>query len=311
MRASLRLVDDASWARLMQAQCGVLTRAQALRGGLTPAAWRWRTSTDWQLPLPGVAVGHTGPLTQEQGAWCAVLSCGRGAAISADWALVAHGFRTRDAGPLQVAVPHDRHVVQHRMPDGHPLRVRRVRELADLVHPLHRPALVRAAPAALHAAAWAASDRAGEWRLAAVVQQRLCTVTALRTALSAMPRLPRVGLLRQVLDDVELGAHAQTELDLLRLLRGNALPLPDRMQLRERDGRGVRYLDAWWERQRAVAEVDGAHHRDAGQWEADLLRANALAVAHRDDRVLLLRLTGGQLRHEAPEVVAQLRAALL
>ena len=115
--------------------------------------------------------------------------------------------------------------------------------------------------------------------------------------------------MRVVLADVRQGAHAQTELDFLRLLRRHGLPLPDRLQLRVRAG-GKRYLDAWWERQRVTVELDGAHHRSAGTWDADTLRGNAVAVAQRHDRLLLLRFTTGNLRHDEPQVVAQLRAAL-
>lgn len=297
------------WRAVLARQDDVISRRQALASDLSASAWRWRTSTCWQLPLPGVAVAHTGPLTERQLRWCALLACGDSAALSADWALVAQGFRTHDPGPVQVAVPEHRQVRPPALP-GLGVRVHRVSGLDRLVHPAHAPTVVRTAAAALHAAAWAPSDRAGEWRLAAVVQQRLTTVAALRTELEALPRLPRRGLLRQVLDDVELGAHALTELDLLRLLRLLHLPLPDRMQLRERGRTGVRYLDAWFERQRVVLEVDGAHHRDAREWDADLLRADEIAVQHRSDRVLLLRLTGGQLRSAGPEVVALLREAL-
>ncbi|MDP9435469.1 MAG: hypothetical protein M3P93_09870 [Actinomycetota bacterium] len=51
--------------------------------------------------------------------------------------------------------------------------------------------------------------------------------------------------------------------------------------------------------------------REVGPWESDLLRANAIAVAHLADRVVLLRLTGGMLRSDEHEVVRQLRAVLL
>ena len=59
-----------------------------------------------------------------------------------------------------------------------------------------------------------------------------------------------------------------------------------------------------------AAEVDGAHHRFVGAWDADLLRANELQVSQRHDRVVLLRFTGGNLRHDERAVVRQLRALL-
>lgn len=62
---------------------------------------------------------------------------------------------------------------------------------------------------------------------------------------------------------------------------------------------------------RVAAEVDGAHHVEVGQWDADTLRANAVVIAERHDRVLLLRFTTGNLRHDELAVAAQLRKALL
>ncbi len=113
-----------------------------------------------------------------------------------------------------------------------------------------------------------------------------------------------------VLEDVERGAHAGSELRLLALLRRHQLPLPDVLQLRVRTT-GLRYLDAWWERPRVVAEMDGAHHMEVGCWDADTLRGNDIVVSERHDRVLLLRFTTGNLRHDEPAVAEQLRSALL
>ena len=108
---------------------------------------------------------------------------------------------------------------------------------------------------------------------------------------------------------MELGAHAASELDFLRFLRRHSLPAPDRLQRPVRVG-SLRYLDAWWERQRVAAELDGAHHRTVGIWEDDVLRSNDLLVAGRYERVLLLRFTTGNLRHDGPRVAGQLAAVL-
>lgn len=163
--------------------------------------------------------------------------------------------------------------------------------------------------AVLHAAAWATSDQAAEWRLAAVVQQKLSSVLQIRHTLAQMPRLPRRALIRSILDDVELGAHAGSELQFLRFCRAHGLPLPDEMQLRVRAG-GTRYVDAHYRRQRLSFELDGSHHRSAGQWEADLLRSLHLAVAARGSGEQVIRLTPGQLRHNAGEVAPLMRALL-
>ena len=214
-------------------------------------------------------------------------------------------------GTVDVAVPHHRTVRGAPLASGEGdlLRVHRSRRLGEWRHPVRLPPVLRPAPAVLQAAALAPSDRAAEWRLAAAVQQRVVRVADLRAALAQMPGLGRRALVRTVLDDVELGAHAASELDFLRFLRRHDLPAPDRLQRPVRTGT-VRYLDAWWERQRVGAELDGAHHRSVSAWEADALRGNDVAVAHRDDRVLLLRFPLGALRHDGPRVAAQLRAVL-
>jgi len=162
--------------------------------------------------------------------------------------------------------------------------------------------------AVLHAAALAPTDRAAEWRIAAVVQQRLSAPVLIREVLSCLPQLPRRPLVRAVLDDVELGAHAGSELELLRFLRRHQLPRPDSLQLKVRTGRRTHYLDARYERVRVTIEVDGAHHREAGQWELDALRTLRVTASLPGERVL--RLTPGMLRHDGDEVAELLRVIL-
>ena len=302
-----------SWQQLVDEQDGVLGRRQALLGGLSEDQWQWRLDTGrWQSVLPGVAATHSGEVTARQRAWAAVLYAGRGAALAGDVALVEHGMRLPSRPEVvHVAVPEERTVAGRAFAGTDLTRVEphRVRRLSELRHPVRFPPCARLAPSVLHAAAWAPSDRAAEWRVAAAVQQRLVRPQELRRALANMPRLHRRSLIATVLDDVELGAHAASELDFLRFLRRHSLPAPDRLQRPVRVG-SLRYLDAWWERQRVAAELDGAHHRTVGIWEDDVLRSNDLLVAGRYERVLLLRFTTGNLRHDGPRVAGQLAAVL-
>jgi len=305
-----------SLAVLLERQDGVLTRLQAIAHGMTPDGWQWQIASGrWQRLLPGVAVNHSGGVSTVQRAWAAVLSCGPDAALTGDTALFLMGVPVGEPTLWRVAVPGRQLVVgQPRLPaPGRTLVVQphRVTRLDEVVHPTRTPPVVRPAAALLHAAAWAPSARAAEWRVASAVQRGLVTPAQVREAGRVLTRTRRRALVAEVLLDVEVGAHARSELDLLRLLRDAGLPCPDRLQRPVRTATGLRYLDAWWERQRVALEVDGGHHRLVGTWEADLLRANAVAVAHRDDRLLLLRFTTGQLRHERDLVLAQLCAALL
>ena len=296
-------------------QDGVLTRQQALHGGLTEDQWQWRLDADrWRPLCRGVVVTHTGPVTPRQCSWAAVLVAGPGACLSGDAALLELGLGVGPVGVLHVAVPYGRSVTPRVLAArGVPLvrvQPRRVTGLAALRHPARRPPTVRAAPAVLHAAAWVGSDRAAQWRIAAAVQQRLVLPQDLRSSLAALQRLPRRPLIAAVLDDVEQGAHAAGELDFLRFLRTWRLPPPDRLQRPVRLGR-IRYLDAWWERQKVAAELDGAHHRIAGAWDDDVLRANDVLVAGRQEGTVLLRFTNANLRHDGARVAAQLAAVLL
>ena len=300
------------WRVLAEEQDGVVARRQARLGGMSEDQWKWRLDSGrWQSVLPGVAVVHSGPLTARQLAWAAVLCSGSGAALSGDAALVELGMRFPTVpSVLHVAVPEWRTVAARELANGAArVEPRRVRRLEDHLQPARRLPTLRVAPAVLHAAAWAGSDRAAEWRIAAAVQQRLVLPSDVHRSLATLPKLRRRSLISTVLRDVEHGAHAAGELDFLRFLRRNRLPPPDHLQRPVRTGR-LRYLDAWWERQRLGVELDGAHHRTVQAWNEDVLRSNDLMVAGRRERVLLLRYTTSNLRHDGARVAAQLAAAL-
>jgi hypothetical protein len=297
--------EPPSYDELLELQDGVLSRRQALAGGLTRAALEWRLDRKlWQVVLPGVVAAHSGEVTWNQKVQSAVLYGGDGAAVSGD-ALTHLMKPRRNAEPAVIDVAVSSDVAAHDF-----FRPHHCSRLAALTHPVRLPRQIRIAPGVLHAAAWAKSDRAAEWRIAAAVQQRVVQVPHLRDALLLLPRLKRRRSIRLVLDDVELGAHARTELDFLAFLRRNRLPLPDRLQFKMR-ANGVRYLDAWWERQRVAAELDGTHHLEVGVWDEDTLRGNEVVISQRHDRVLLLRVTAGNLRHKEAELALQFRAALL
>ncbi len=298
-----------TWLELLGEQDAVLSRWQALEAGMTRSAWEHRIRTGrWQLVLPGVAAAHSGDVTWRQRAWAATVYAGEGAALSGDAAVhlaAQAGDRSRAEAPperIDVAVPANCKVSRRAFFVPH-----RCSALDVLRHPARRPSQLRVAPAVLHSAAWAKTARAAEWRLAAPVQSRLVRVSDLRSALSLLPRLHRWALMRSVLVDAELGAHAGTELDFLALLRRHGLPLPDRMQRRLRSN-GLYYLDCWWQGRRVAVEIDGGHHREVRTWDHDTLRGNEVQLAH-SDRLLLLRYTGGNLRHDEPLVATQLGRA--
>jgi hypothetical protein len=322
-------LDRYTWAEIAAEQDGVIARFQALASGMTKHAWDWRLRNgDWKAIVPGVAVTHSGVPTDKQRAWAAFLHAGEGAALTGDVGLVQRGFTKMGALlTVDVAVAWPREVAGRATflggPDDEPTDWRRggprggpklvchsLRHLSQWVRPYAGElTVVQVEAAVLHAAAWATSDAAAEWRLAAVVQQGLTVPSRIRAVLAQMPRLKRRALIRTVLDDVEFGAHAGSELAFLKFCRAYGIPEPDEMQVVVRAG-GKRYLDARYRKQRVSVEVDGAHHREVEQWDADVLRTLHLAVKHHGTGETQIRVTMGNLRHTGDEVAGLLRTLL-
>ena len=299
-----------TWDELCVRQDGVLARHQAITGGLSKHQWDRKLATGrWRFLLPGVAVSHSGATTERQRAWAAVLHAGHGAALSGDAVLSLSGLAVPRLRSLEVAVPRDRHVRGGQLRGEESLRVaiRRVHGLERWRREVRALPMTTTHAAVLHAAAWADTDRAAEWRVAAAVQKRITSVPSLRAVLAGMPTLKRRALVVSVLDDVELGAHAGSELQFLRFCRAHGLPRPDELQVRVRSG-AVHYLDARYRRQKVTVELDGAHHREVATWEADALRTLRVIAAMPGEQVV--RLTPGMLRHDGPEVAHHLRVLL-
>ncbi len=300
-----------TWRQIAAEQDNVLARYQALARGMTKSAWDWRVARGgWQSPMPGIAVLHSGVLQPRELRWVAVLRAGRGAALSGDAGLLEWGVKRLTLSALDVAVPRPRHLRVTKTSSGLSVVTHRLVTSDDLVTEHNSLPTVVVHLAALHAAAWAPSDRAAELRLALVVQQRMTTAPLMRTALGAMPKHPRRKLLLEVLDDLELGAHALGELDFLRFCRRHDLPEPDELQVLVRAG-GKRYLDGCYRKQRISVEVDGAYHAWVEQWDADSLRSLNLAVVARGTGEQRIRLTGANLRHDEAEVAGLLRQLLV
>jgi hypothetical protein len=300
-----------TWQQHLARQDGVIARAQALAGGMSSHQWDWKLARGtWQRALPGVAIAHSGGTTERERAWAAVLHGGTGAALSGDAALRLLGVTAATGQDLDIVVPRDRRVTGGRLQgrERHAVVVHRVHRPDRWVREVRTLPVITAHAAVLHAAAWARSDREAEWRVAASVQTRVTAVPLLRQTLTEMPRLRRHALLVAVLDDVELGAHAGSELQFLRFCREHGLPRPDELQVLLRAASRLHYLDARYRRQKVTVEVDGAHHREVAAWEADTLRTLRVVASLPGER--LVRLTPGLLRHDGPEVAALLRTIL-
>ena len=132
------------------------------------------------------------------------------------------------------------------------------------------------------------------------------TVPELREVVDRFPGIRRHRLIVETLADIEGGATALSEIDLVRLCRQYRLPLPDLQHPRpDATGRN-RFVDAYWRKARILVEIDGSHHMNVEHWAADMLRQNQLWVA--GDHIL--RFPAWLIRSNPAAVAKQLRDAL-
>jgi hypothetical protein len=142
--------------------------------------------------------------------------------------------------------------------------------------------------------------------LAAGVQQRLIRPGDLAAELARRRNGPRQALLTETIADITGGAQALSELDFGRLARRSGLPEPSRQVLRRDSSGRARWLDAYWERARVIAEIDGLWHMDAAAWWADMRRDNELTISG----YRVLRFPAFAVREHPDLVVAQIAEAL-
>jgi hypothetical protein len=290
-------------------QAGAALRPQLVDAGLS------RSKIDAQLDArrwlaygPRVVVMHNGPLTQDQQRWAAVLNAGRGAALA--------GLTAAEVGGLTGWSDEAVHVLVRRgsTPPELPGVVvrkhesRRYSPTRDLA-PNRFPPRVRLERAVVDAAAWTRPPRLACGLVVAAAQQRLTTATRLRNELSDAGLVRHRRILRAVMDDLEGGAEALSEIDFGAFCRRYRLPTPVRQVVRvDRYGRR-RYLDAVLRRADGAAvavEIDGAVHLIARTYWNDCSRANELVIA--GERMLRFPTVALYLE---PDVVAdQLRRML-
>jgi very-short-patch-repair endonuclease len=245
-------------------------------------------------------VTHNGPLSADQMLWAAVLSPRGARAVARESALAMAGLKGLRRTELCIVVAWG-----HTPPPIVGVKYVKSRRLEPVDIADGYPARCTPARAAVDAASRASKDGA-RTLIAMVVQQNKATPADLRHVLDRLTPVRREVLLRVTVDDVEGGAHSLPELRFTTLVRGSDLPPPSRQVVRRRpDGRY--YLDVAWDDYAVVAEIDGSHHRNAGQWEADALRHDELVIG--GDRVL--RLPSSWIRDRPALVLDLLRRALL
>ena len=271
-------LDEAALELLMKRQKGVVSRRQilGLKGRQADIRRRVRRR-EWAVVHPGVYVDHTGPITQEQREWAAVLFYWP-SATHRNSALRLYGVRRDRPGrtpstTVQVVVDASRTVT--RLPG---VEVERVRNARSWLDGYRYPPRVKIEFALLKVA----GDRDLEDAVAVLADacaQGKTDPDRLVEALRKLVRLPQRQALLEILGDVAAGAHSVLERRYLRDVElAHRLPSGER-QVREASGDKRVRRDVKYAEQRTLVELDGQFgHRDAEDRWADLDRDLAAAV---------------------------------
>jgi hypothetical protein len=226
----------------------VTTWTRLRAAGHTPAHIRAELAAGRWRRYGYAIVLHNGPLSRDQRWQVALTHAGPQALFTGITALTGYGLRGWERDEVDVLVPQGARVLNCPFP----LRVRRTRDWQRVPRDLSRP--IHARPHAVLCAA--AGFRA--WRpacgvLISSVQQRIVSVAKVRSALDDTPRLRHRQLLMQTVGDIEQGAQALSEIDLVRLCRRYGLPPPNQQTVRrDASGRGgASTADSLWSKSTA------------------------------------------------------------
>jgi hypothetical protein len=298
--------DQRALTWLLTSQSGVLSRAQALRCGITASGLqhRLRPAGPWQRLLPGVYLTTTGQPTWDQRQVAAMLFAGADGLITGPAALL--NYRISRSAPrfIDVLIPQERRligpgfVVVHRtrrMPneaicDGPVRYAPPERAVADTARAMRIPDLdaVRAV-------------------VAGAVQQGRCTIAELSAELQAGP-VRGSATLRAALAEVIDGIRSPAEADLRKLIRTSQLPQPlYNPKLYLADGVFLAQPDAWWPDHGVAAEVDSREwHLSPADWERTMARHARMSAAG----IVVLHFSPRQQRDQPAEVIGTIDRAL-
>jgi hypothetical protein len=284
-------------AELAELQDQVVSRRQLLELEMSPAEIRRLLRRRELVRVhAGVYVCHTGPLTEAQRLWVAVLACWP-AALCRDSVLDGPG-----EGPVHVAVDHRRTV---RAPAG--VVVHRMARLDDRVRWNQSPPAVRFECSVIDVALDKPDVAAMYQVLAGALQSRRTTVEKLRAEVGSRTRVRDRQLLAALLDDLAEGACSVLERGYLALERAHGLPSSGPDVTRQRpvaDGSRSRYQDVCYEAYGTTVELDGrAFHDNARARDDDAGRDLDNAVS--TDGVTV-RLTHGQVFRDGCATAAKI-----
>lgn len=289
---------------LASSQLGVLSRAQALKSGMSTRVLERRVSSGrWKVALPGVYVPRPVPSSWEQRLMAVVLSGGHTALVSHRSAAALWGLDGFNRQQLEISVKSGHQIpgaIVHRRRDADDPSTSRIGVFA--VTSVERTLLDIARLTPPRRLGLALDD---------ALRRRLTTVSELEGFVATLPR-GRVG--RKALgnlvaqrDELDEALESPLESALLDLLRAHGLPLRVPQYLISEAGRIIARIDFAYPEIRLGIETDGyASHGGREGWAADLKRENRLKLLG----WTLLRFTWWNVHDEPELVVAQIRTAL-
>jgi hypothetical protein len=295
--------DRARLRALIERQDLVVSRAQALAGGLTHNALshRLRRGGPWRPMLPGVYLTVAGTPTLVQKEMAAILYGGPRAVITGASALRHHGMPAPDSEMIDILIPASRkrqslsYVVAH--------RTTRMPKLV-LGPPQRDYALP--ARAAADAARWLTDLREVRAVVIGAVQSRRCTVSELTQEL-VTGGMRDSAMFRLVLAEAGEGARSAPEAELRVLIQQAGLPMPlFNARLYLPDGTFIAQPDAWWPEASVAIEVDSKRwHFQADDWEHTMDRHSDLGQYS----IVTLHFTPHKIRTQPAFVIERMANA--
>jgi hypothetical protein len=281
----------------------VVTRAQALAGGMTAHALRHRLRDGgpWQPLLPGVYLTVTGTPTLVQREMAAILYGGPRTIITGAAALRHHRMPAPDGDIIDILIP----AARQRQSVSY-VTVHRTTRMPKLV--IGPPSRDYALPAraAADAARWLTDLRKVRAVVAGAVQSRRCTVAELAGELRACG-IRDSALLRLVLAEVGEGVGSAPEAELRVLIGKAGLPMPMfNPRLFLPDGTFIAQPDGWWADAGVALEVESKRwHFAAADWEHTMDRHTDLGQYS----IVTLHFTPHKIRTQPALVIKRMTSA--
>lgn len=271
--------DSAAVDLLLAPGRAVASRRELMELGVpgSTITYRCRHGGPWQRILPGVVVGHRGTPTLHERRLAALKYAHPDAALSGLDALDVLGMRVRaapDGHLVHVLVP----ARCQRLSHGFAV-VTRTRRLEVAGHHRGMPC-VSAARAVVEAVRRMRTLGDVRALVAEAVQTRRCDPEDIAREMERAARA-RTALGRAVLEEVRAGIRSVPEAELRAVLARHGVATPRwNAAIRHDDGSVIAVVDALWERERVVVEVDSVEwHLGPEQYRATQRRQRVLVAA--------------------------------